>query len=232
MKPLRIENRNLSVAGWHGCVPPVPEDGGTATVVARRAFSRASAGLSYRWLAVLLLGMTALTAIPAQAGQPVAGAIIGGGAGALIGQAIGGRDGAIAGAAIGAAAGAASASRTGVHGGSVQVGVGYAAAPVIVQPAPVYGSPYGAVYGAVPPLYGPVAPVIVAPPVQYRPALVYAPPAIVAPIVVSRPPAIVYSAPRVIHTRPPQAVYRGSNRMSHAGAVNSHRGSGHNGKRR
>jgi len=233
MKLLQTKERNRHVAGWCRHGRAVPEDRPVGSAAAGQGFSPGAAARAFSLLAVLSASVAVLTAIPAQAGQPVAGAIIGGGAGALIGQAIGGRDGAIAGAAIGAAAGAASASRAGVYGSSVHVGagVGYAPPAAVIYPVPVYGPPYGAVYGPVPPLYAPVAPVIVAPPLQYRPPVVFVSPTVVAPVVVPRAPTIVYRSPRVIQTRPPQQVYRVGNRMSHAGPAGAHRGHGHNGRR-
>lgn len=244
MKLLRTGARHLHATSW-GCsilsFPARCEAQGSAT---RGRFSPVRA-LNTSWplsgfLVILSMSAAALMASPAQAGQPVAGAIIGGSAGALVGQAVGGRDGAIVGAAIGAAAGVASVSRTGVHGTSVQVGVGYA--PSAVYPAPVYGAPYGVsygtVYGAVPPLYAPVAPVVVAPPVLYRPPAVYVSPTVVAPAYVSRAPrvvhhapTVVHRAPRVIHTRAPQKAYRGNSRAPRAGSTGVQRGHGHRGKR-
>lgn len=56
-----------------------------------------------------LLLATALSGT-ASAGDPVVGAIIGGGAGAIVGHAVGGRDGALVGGAIGAATGVALAT--------------------------------------------------------------------------------------------------------------------------
>jgi len=226
---LRIEDRNRHAGTECRSVRAALETLDAGSAAAGRGSSPGGAARVIRLLAVLSASVIALAAVPAQAGQPVAGAIIGGGAGALIGQAIGGRDGAIAGAAIGAAAGAASASRAGVYGSSVHVGagVGYAPPAAVIYPAPVYGSPYGAVYGPVPPLYAPVAPVIVAPPVQYRPPVVFVSPTVVVP----RAPTIVYRSSRVIQTRRPQQVYRVGNRMSQAGPAGAHRGHGHNGRR-
>lgn len=182
-----------------------------------RRFVRAAALLSFA-------GIAFWPAAPVLAGQPLAGAIIGGGAGALVGQAIGGRDGAIAGAAIGAAAGAASASRTGgAYGTSVQVGVGYAPPVGVVYPAPAYGGVYGPVYAPAPPLYAPVAPIVVAPPV------VYAPPVIAA---VPRVSIVGYGGYRGIPARPPRVVYRTGGRPLYAGPVGGHRGNGYSGKHR
>lgn len=131
-----------------------------------------------RWMAAsaLVVSAAAWLAPPAQASQPVVGAIIGGGAGAMIGQSFGGRDGAVIGGAIGAAAGAAAAqhARHGGYGASVGFGVGYPP-PVYVPSPPVYYSP--------PPVYYGAPPVIVAPP-----AVVY------------RAPKVVYQAPpRVLY---------------------------------
>jgi outer membrane lipoprotein SlyB len=62
-----------------------------------------------RWLAAstMVVAAAVVLAPRAHASQPILGAIVGGGAGAMIGQSIGGRDGAVIGGAIGAAAGAA-----------------------------------------------------------------------------------------------------------------------------
>src|SRR5690606_18305350 len=131
-----------------------------------------------RWLAasVLMVGAAALVAPPAQASQTVLGAIVGGGAGAMIGQSFGGRDGAVIGGAIGAAAGAAAAQHT-RHGG--------------------YGAHVGVNIGYPPPVYVPAPPVVYAPAPVYHvpPAVVYRPPVVVykAPRVVhAKPPRVVY----------------------------------------
>lgn len=137
----------------------------TATSITPRAL---------RWVlaSALVVSAAAWLAPRAQASQPVLGAIVGGGAGAMIGQSIGGRDGAVIGGAIGAAAGAAAAQHT-RHGG--------------------YGASVG--FGAVypPPVYVPSPPVYYSPP----PAVVYPP-----PVVVYRAPRVVYSTPPRVVYRP------------------------------
>lgn len=97
----------------------------------------------------------------AQAADPVGGAILGAGAGALLGHVLGGRDGALIGGALGAVAGATAASaqrashRAYGYGDpgygyppgvaqtlpSVVVSPGVAAYPGPVYPAPVYSAP-------------------------------------------------------------------------------------------
>lgn len=165
---------------------------GTRILRRQRPTPRSIAG----WLAASALAVSAaaLLAPPARASQPVLGAIIGGGAGAMIGQSFGGRDGAVIGGAIGAAAGAAAAQHTRHGGYGAHVGVGY--------PPPVY-APVAPMYAPVAPVYVPAPPVVYAPPVQYAP-----------PAVVYRPPVVVYSAPRVVHAKPPRVVYRSSHGWS------------------
>ena len=117
-------------------------------------------------------------AAPAQASDVVLGAIVGGGAGALIGQSLGGRDGAIIGSAIGAAAGASAASGTRYHSASGRTVVIHHAppapvyhvpAPVYHVPAPVYHVPPAVVYRSAP-AYRPAPVYYAAPPARYRPS--------------------------------------------------------------
>lgn len=170
-----------------------------------RTARRASPGV-VRWMAASVLVVSAAVALAprAHASQSVFGAIVGGGAGAMIGQSIGGRDGAVIGGAIGAAAGAAAAQNVrhgyGGYGASVGVGmVGYPP-PVYVPSPPVY--------------YAPPAPVYYAPP-----PVLYA------------PPTIVYRAPRVVYSAPPPVMYRpsygGSYDRGHHHGYRGDRGRGH-----
>jgi len=153
-----------------------------------------------RWMTVSALALSAAVVLAprAYASQPVLGAIVGGGAGAMIGQSIGGRDGAVIGGAIGAAAGAAAAqsARHGHVGYGASVGIGAVGYP--------------------PPVYVPSPPVYYAPP----PPVYYAPPP-----VVYAPPAVVYRAPRVVYTAPPRVLYRPSHGWSHN--YRGDRGRGH-----
>lgn len=105
---------------------------------------------------ILVVAALALAApwTAARATDPVLGAAVGAGAGALLGQALGGRDAAIVGGALGAATGAALAAQP-VHYGRVR--------------------PRGWVYGPPAAVYLP--PAHLAPPVYYAPPAVYhAPP--------------------------------------------------------
>lgn len=160
-------------------------NGMRSTRTARRVSPRV-----VRWMTASALVVAAATVLAprAQASQPVLGAIVGGGAGAMIGQSIGGRDGAVIGGAIGAAAGAAAAqsARHGYGGYGVSVGVG-----AVGYPPPVY-VPAPPVYYAPPPVY-----YTPPPPVYYTP-----------PPVVYTPPAVVYRAPRVVYSAPPRVLYR------------------------
>ena len=110
----------------------------------------------------------------AVAGDQVAGAVFGAGAGAIIGHSVGGPDGAIVGGIIGAMTGAAVTGAHGPRGVAVQYGRGYGYAPprVVYAPPPV-------VYAPPPVVYAP-------PPVRYYPAPVR------GPVYVAPPPAIIF----------------------------------------
>jgi hypothetical protein len=95
-----------------------------------------------------LVSIGLLGANVALANDAVVGAVLGGGAGALIGNSVNGHNGAVVGAALGAAAGAAIAANGPYYGTSAQVYYGppqpvyyarpaYYGAPVY-YPAPVY----------------------------------------------------------------------------------------------
>ena len=79
---------------------------------------------------VMVLSLGLLSASAAMADDAIWGALIGGGAGAVIGRSVGGRDGTIIGGALGAATGAAIASDR--HHGRFEQRVDY------YSPAPVY----------------------------------------------------------------------------------------------
>lgn len=145
---------------------------GTRTLPA----ARRTPSVALRWMAASALAVSAAAwlAPTAHASQPVLGAIVGGGAGAMIGQSIGGRDGAVIGGAIGAAAGVAATQHR--HSGyGASVGFGYPA-PVYVPAPPVYYAP---------------------PPVYYAPAPVVLPP----PRVVYRAPRVVHVKPPQVRYR-------------------------------
>ena len=80
----------------------------------------------------LALALCLLSANAALADDAVWGALLGGGAGAVVGHSIGGRDGTIIGGAIGAAAGAAIGSERG------RDRVEYVAPPPVRYAAPAY----------------------------------------------------------------------------------------------
>lgn len=108
-------------------------------------------------LAVLTAVALAAPWTAARATDPVIGAAVGGGAGALIGQALGGRDAAIVGGALGAAAGASLAGHRGYYGPPRPRGWGYGPPAVYAPPPAVY----------VPPVHYAPPPVYYAPPVYY-----------------------------------------------------------------
>lgn len=89
---------------------------------------------------VMLLSLGLLTANTAMADDAIWGALIGGGAGALVGRSIGGRDGTIVGGALGAAAGVVIASDRDHHRVVQRVDY-YAPAPVYVAPQTYYPAP-------------------------------------------------------------------------------------------
>lgn len=149
-----------------------------------------------RWMvaSALVVSTAAWLAPRAHASQPVLGAIVGGGAGAMIGQSIGGRDGAVIGSAIGAAAGVAAAQqvRHGGYGASVSFGVATYPPPIYVPSPPVYYAP---------------------PPVLYAP-----------PAVVYRAPRVVYSVPPRVVYRPAHGLSHrhGHHRGDHRGRGHRH----------
>jgi hypothetical protein len=111
---------------------------------------------------------------PASAGDPVLGALVGGGIGAAIGHSVNGRNGAWVGGALGAVTGASIAANSGYYGS-------YGPPAVYSEPAPAYygGAP---AYYAPPAVYAP-APVYVAPPVVVaRPRPVYVRPYVARPV--------------------------------------------------
>lgn len=94
----------------------------------------------------ITIALCMLSSTPALADDTVLGALIGGGAGAVVGHSIGGRDAAVIGGALGAAAGAAIASNNGgtrvVHSRPVYYAPppppAYYAPPPVVYPQQVY----------------------------------------------------------------------------------------------
>lgn len=97
------------------------------------------------------------------ASEPLLGALIGGGAGAIVGNAVGGRDGAIVGGALGAVAGAAIGSHRYERAAYAAPEVVYARPGVAyAQPRAVYVEP-PLVYAVEPPPVQLVERVIVAP---------------------------------------------------------------------
>ena len=107
-------------------------------------------------LNAMVVSLGLLTAGVAMADDAVIGALIGGGAGALVGRSIGGRDATIIGGAIGAAAGAAI--------GSDRSRVRYEQRVEYYNPAPVYVAQE--TYYPAPVYYAP-PPVRVSPPTVY-----------------------------------------------------------------
>ena len=105
----------------------------------------------------LILGSALAT--PAMADDATTGAIVGGGAGAIVGHAMGGRNGALAGGVLGAVVGASVASKPAYAHGSrtyrhdVNATVVYEdEPPVVYAPPPVYVEPEVVTY-APPPVY-------------------------------------------------------------------------------
>ena len=123
-----------------------------------------SLGGAKRTVVTLMLASGVLVCGAAQAQNVALGALLGGGAGALIGNSVAGRAGAIVGGTLGAMAGVAA---TAVQ--PVSYGYGYGPAVVSAPPVRVYPP---AVYA--PPVY--------APPVVSAPMVVPSYPAVVAPI--------------------------------------------------
>ncbi len=113
----------------------------------------------------LIIAMLATSAVaagvsqPASAGDPVLGALIGGGIGAAIGHSVNGHNGAWVGGALGALTGASIAASSGYYYDG-----GYYGQPAYAAPASVYGG----AYVAPPPVY------YSAPPVYYGPSVVVA----------------------------------------------------------
>ncbi|MGE0313937.1 MAG: hypothetical protein AB7P21_20190 [Lautropia sp.] len=150
--------------------------------------------ISIRSYVAAAAAVSTLAAGTVHAANPVAGAVVGAGAGALVGQALGGRDAAIVGSAIGAIAGAGIAQASQGRGAMMIVapavpvrvhdrGPGYIVGPY--PPPPRHRDGYwqrfqdnwGAPYW----VWRDVRPVIAAPPVYAPP--VYAPPVYVpAPV--------------------------------------------------
>ncbi len=125
---------------------------------------------------------TATLSMEASAGDPVLGALLGGGVGAAIGHNINGRDGAWVGGALGAVTGASIAANSrGYYDSGYYVNNGY------------YG---GAYYGNANTYYAP-APVYYAPPSVY-----YAP----APVYYARPAVVYRSAPVYVRSYQPRYV--------------------------
>src|SRR6266478_10046653 len=89
---------------------------------------------------------------PASAGDPVLGALVGGGIGAAIGHGVNGRNGAWVGGTIGALTGASIAANSGYYNGGYDNGGYYGPPATYSAPAPVY---YGgsATYYSPPPVY-------------------------------------------------------------------------------
>ncbi len=198
-------------------------------------------------LAPLAAAMALGTSPAAQAADPLVGAVIGAGAGAVVGQAIGGRNAALVGGAIGAVAGATVSSRGAVY---------RSAGPAVIVPGPVvtrvhysgeqeywngpHPPPYrhggvwrphrdawGGVYWVwEPAVVYPVAPVYPAPayPVYGTPMPPYQPPIWVpprhAPPAYRHPPPVYRPAPPVYRPAPvygPPPVYRPAPGYGHAG---------------
>ncbi|MEP7206041.1 MAG: hypothetical protein ABI920_03815 [Casimicrobiaceae bacterium] len=108
---------------------------------------------------------TAALSTQANAGDPVLGALVGGGIGAAIGHSINGVHGAWAGGALGAVVGASAAADSnryyyggGYAGPSAYYGpttTYYQPAPTYYQPAPVYYEPAPVYYAPAPVYYAP-----------------------------------------------------------------------------
>ena len=88
-------------------------------------------------ISTALLSACLLTTSAARADDAFFGAILGGGAGALVGKSLGGRDGAIIGGALGAAAGVAIADQHRAHINYAPQPV-YYRQPAMFAPVPVY----------------------------------------------------------------------------------------------
>src|SRR5689334_11209124 len=94
------------------------------------------------------VGLAAIST-KAEAGDPVLGALIGGGIGAAIGHSANGHNGAAVGGVVGALAGASIAANSGPYYGDGYYGGDpyYAPAPAYYPPAPAYYPPAPAYYG-------------------------------------------------------------------------------------
>ena len=105
------------------------------------------------------------TAASAQ-GDPLLGALVGGGIGAAIGHSVNGHNGAWVGGAVGALAGASIAANSGYYNGGYG---GYYGPSGYVAPAPAYYGPAPVYYGP-PPVYAPRPSPISYPVVYGRPS--------------------------------------------------------------
>ncbi|MEO5702244.1 MAG: hypothetical protein ABIS17_00600 [Casimicrobiaceae bacterium] len=126
---------------------------------------------------------TAALSTQANAGDPVLGALVGGGIGAAIGHSINGVHGAWAGGALGAVVGASAAADSNRY----SYGGGYAGPSAYYGPSTTYYQSAPTYYQAAPVYYEPA-------PVYYEPAPVY------------YTPAPVYYSPRVVYRSGPRYV--------------------------
>jgi hypothetical protein len=133
---------------------------------------------------------TATLSPPASAGDPVLGALVGGGIGAAIGHSVSGSSGAWVGGALGAVTGASIAANAGYYGD------GYYGGGIYGPPAG-YAAPVSAHYGAAPAYY--------APPRVYAPRRVFVRP----PVYVAAPVVVVRSRPFVVNAYGPRYPVRG-----------------------